>query len=122
MTRKEVLALYKKQFKRWVYMIEHFGWKLSVVYCDSYEEMPEDSTEEAVAYTRSMFRYLEASVFVNLKKSENFSEHAVEAVVIHELVHLLVSPLQEDNGVVPLEYTVTAIARVLQGLRSEHGK
>ena len=122
MTRKEILALYKKQFKRWSYMIEHYGWKLTVCYCDSIEDMPEEASEGCAGYTLMRFKYLDATIYINLKVSENQPEHEIEYVVIHELVHLLTSPMMESSESTPVEYTVTSIARVLQGLRSEHGK
>ena len=122
MTRKEILALYKKQFKRWSYMIEHYGWKLTVCYCDGTEDMPDNASYGSCGYTEMQFKYLEATVYINLRASENFSEHQIEYVVIHELVHLLTSPMMESSESTPVEYTVTSIARVLQGLRSGHGK
>lgn len=118
MTCKETIAEYKRQFKRWTYMIEHYGWKLTVCYCDSIEDMPPGSTFEANACTIANFKYLEATIYVNLKQSEGIDEHGIEYIVIHELVHLLVSPLQESSETTPLEYTVTSIARIMQGLRA----
>ena len=117
MSRKETLALYKKQFKRWVYMVEHYGWKLTIVYCDGLEDMPDGASYNTAGWTDTSFRYLEATIHINLKVSENFSEHDIEYVVIHELVHLLTSPMMESSESTPVEYTVTSIARILQGLR-----
>ena len=117
MTRKETLALYKKHFKRWAYMIEHYGWKLTVCYCDGYEDMPDNASFGCQGYTETQFKYLEAAVYINLKASENLSDTQIEYTVIHELVHLLTSPMMESSESTPVEYTVTSIARILQGLR-----
>ena len=117
MTKNETMRLFKKHFKRWVYMIEHYGWKLTLYYCDSIEDMPERFDSECGAGTIAKFPYLEAAIYVNLKKSADLDEAEIEYIVVHELVHLLVSPLQESNEVTPLEYTVTSLARIIQGLR-----
>jgi hypothetical protein len=118
MTKTEVVRMFGKQFKRWKYMIEHYGWRLTVCYHDSAEDMPEDSGYETCAITVTNFRYLEATIHVNLKRCEDLGEHDIEYVVIHELTHLLVSPLQESSEATPLEYTVTCISRIFQGLRN----
>ena len=107
-----------KQFRRWVYMVKAYGWKLTVLYHSCGEDMPADASAECCACTLMDFKYLEASVHVNLKMCEDLDEHKLEYIVIHELTHLLVSPLQESSEITPLEYTVTSIARILQGLRT----
>ena len=118
MNRKETLALYKKHFKRWAYMVEHYGWKLTVCYCDCIEDMPDDASYGCAGYTTMRFKYLDATIYINLKVSEDVDEHEIEYVVIHELVHLLTSPMMESSESTPVEYTVTSIARILQGLRA----
>lgn len=118
MTSAETIRAFKKHFKRWTYMIKHYGWKLTVCYCDGADEMPAEATLEANAYTETNFKYLDAFVYVNVRKNCSLSDSEIEYVVIHELTHLLVSPLQESNEITPLEYTVTSIARILQGLRN----
>ena len=115
-TTKERL---QEQFDRWAYMIEHYGWKLTVTYCDSVEDMPDDFTYEATAGTHHHFKYLEATIYVNLHRCEGLDDECIEYLVIHELVHLLVSPLQESSDVTPLEYTVTSLARIIKGLRNK---
>lgn len=98
-------------------MIEHYGWKLTVRYVDSLDDMPDGTSSDCAASTTADFKYLEAVITVNLKRCNDMKEKEIEYVVVHELVHLLVSPLQESSEITPLEYTVTTIARILQGLR-----
>jgi hypothetical protein len=117
MTKNETMRLFRKHFKRWVYMVEHYGWRLITVYHDSVEDMPEGTDILSVACAESNFKYLEATIHVNLRNAESEKEKRIEYFVIHELTHLLLSPLQESCESTPLEYTVTSIARILQGLR-----
>ena len=107
---------FQKQFERWTYMIEHYGWKLTVYYCDSTEDMPDDH-KECNACSIHSFQYLEASIYVNLRKCKDLDDEEIEYIVIHELTHLLVAPLQESSETTPLEYTVTTLARIIKGLR-----
>lgn len=118
MTRTETLTLLKKHFHRWTYMVEHYGWKWTVYYHDSGEDMPADSSPECAAITTSDFKYLEAVIHVNLKRCEDMDEAQIEYICVHELVHLLVSPLCESSEDTPKEYTVTTIAGIMQGLRN----
>jgi len=117
MTNAEVLRVFKRQFKRWTYMVKHYGWKLTMYYYDCHEDMPKEAGEDCIGYTVINFKYLEAVIYINLKKGHDMDEKEIEYVVIHELTHLLVSPLQESSEITPLEYTVTSIARIFQGLR-----
>ena len=96
-------------------MVEHYGWKLTVCYCDSSEDMPPDASEGCAGYTVMRFKYLDATIYINLKATQD--EHEIEYIVIHELCHLLTSPMMESSESTPVEYTVTTIARIIQGLR-----
>lgn len=116
MGKKNVMAELKPLFEYWSYMVAGLGWKLSVVYHDSYEDMPEGTSTTAVAYTTCEFKYLDAVIHVNLRLAKDLKKDDLVYVVIHELVHLLVSPLVESSEVTPHEYTVTTIARIIQGL------
>lgn len=99
-------------------MVKHYGWRLTVHYCDSMEDMPEEfQTESCAAGTVVHFKYLEASMYVNLRMCVHMNEEEIEYVVVHELTHLLVAPLQESSESTPLEYTVTSLARIFMGLR-----
>ena len=117
MTSAEVLKIFKRQFKRWSYMVERYGWAYTVYYHNSSEDMPEQFNYECAAGTTVDFKYLHASIHVNLRQCVDLDEHEIEYIAIHELTHLLVSPLQESSEPTPLEYTVTSIARIFQGLR-----
>ncbi len=118
MKSSETLRLFKKHFKRWSYMVEHYGWAYTVYYHNSAEDMPEQFNYVCAAGTTADFKYLHASIHVNLRQCMNSDEHEIEYIIIHELIHLLISPLQVDEDI-PKEYTVTTLARIMQGLRNQ---
>jgi hypothetical protein len=119
MNNTETLKIFKRQFKRWTYMVAHYGWKLTTYYYDSAEDMPKEAGADCIGLTVSNFKYLEGCIYINLKKANDLTESEIEYVVIHELTHLLVSPLAESADITPLEYTVTSLARIMQGLRND---
>jgi predicted SprT family Zn-dependent metalloprotease len=49
-----------------------------------------------------------------LRKIENYTDEEIESLVIHELCHFLVAPMQSNKN--NSEITVTMIARILKGL------
>lgn len=122
MKSSEALKILKREIKWWSYMVKHYGWKVTTMYYDSKEDMPDGAGEKCVGYTVCDFKYLEATIHINLKMASCLSEDELEYVAAHELVHLLVSPLVESSDTTPHEYTVTTIARILCGLRNANKK
>lgn len=105
-------------FDNWEWIVTHYGWKFDVHYCDGHTDMPGSATAEGAMITFANFKYLKANIYVNLDVCGNdLSDGTLEEFVVHELTHLLVSPIDEDVAETPLEYTVTSIARVFLGLR-----
>lgn len=92
-----------------------------VVLVDEQKDMPEGTSENAAASTHCDFKYLEATITINVTKLVDVPEKTIEYVVIHEFVHLLLDPIDSCDGIVPLEYTVTTIARLMQELRNAGG-
>jgi hypothetical protein len=116
---KKTLAIFRRQFKRWGYMVKSYGWKYTVKYFTASEDMPDGSDAKTGAITKWSFKYLDATISVNLNTCMWMNEDEIEEMVIHELTHLLVSPLMESSETTPLEYTVTTISRILKGLRKD---
>jgi hypothetical protein len=103
-------------------MVRSYGWKYTVKYFTASEDMPDGSDAKTGAITKWNFKYLDATISVNLNTCSGMDEDEIEEIVIHELTHLLVSPLMESSEITPLEYTVTSIARIFQGLRQTPSK
>ena len=114
MTHNEAVRRLKKQVKRWLYFVKHWGWKVTLFYCDGYEEMPEEADTTTTAITYCNWNYLEGCVYFNTRLVKD-DEDEIEALVVHELSHFLVSPMQTDKRNV--EIAVSMIARTLTGLR-----
>ena len=109
--------LFNRFFKKWSDIVDKYGWEVSVVYCFCVEDMPESLSYSCNAGTFSTFKYLEATIYVNLRRSEGLSPEKIEYIVVHELVHLLINPIQLDSVPIDgIEYVVTTIARALLGV------
>ena len=113
MTRAEIKKKLRSRFKKWSYLVEHWGWKFDVYYCDSQEDMPQPG-EYADAITFMRWEYLEGSIYFNMKKLESKDDDELEYLVIHELSHFLLSPLQTSKN--NLEISATMVARTIKGL------
>lgn len=120
---KRIKLMLKQQVERWSYLATSFGWKVTFYYCQPWELgiVPSVSADDVWAGVASgSWQYLRGHIYFNLNvmAEQNYQDTPaeVEAVVVHELVHLLLMPLQEsaDNK----EYTTETIARVLLGLRN----
>lgn len=115
MTTDRAMKLIKKYIKKWEYMVTHWGWKFNVNYCECYDDMPTEASEHTDAITFMIWNYLEGSIFFNLKRMARHDEEDIESVVIHELSHFLLAPVQTDAD--NLELAVTMVARTINGLR-----
>jgi len=106
-------------FKKWEWIVVKWGWKFDVNYCDCVEDMPEKASYRAAGITFCDWQYLEADIYINVKIASELSDEKIEYIVLHELTHLLLSPMQDtiDN----VEMCATTIARVIK-MASMKGK
>lgn len=112
MTKKQKRAMkrIKKVVEDWKWIVTRYGWQFDVYYCRA-DEYPDEVSEGGTGIVYSQFQYLEGSIYFNLDKMKRFDERRIEDIVVHELVHLLLRPLQESEDNV--EYTTQSVARVL---------
>lgn len=89
----------------------HFEWVREYAYHDSKDR------HNVGAETKSMWQYREATITFYLEKLAAFTKEEREEVVIHELSHVLVSPIEDlgdDNASQMTEYTTTMVAKAVQ--------
>jgi len=114
MTPGETTKKLKKYFRNWQWMVSHWGWKFSMNTCESFDDMPQEADENTDAISFFNWPYLEGSIFFNLKRMANKTDDEIEEVVIHELCHFFVAPMQRNKN--DVEITVTMMSRTLKGL------
>ena len=115
-TTKEKLRGY---FKDWEWLVTGYGWKFDVEYNKGFRDMPSTSGAETAMVTFANYKYLRAHIYVNLDNCDDGTKDEVlEEWVVHELVHLLLDPIDEDANEKLLEYTTTSIARLFLGARN----
>jgi len=109
MTDTEKIRYY---FAKWEWFVIKWGWRFDVNYCESYEDMPSDASYSAAALAFSEWQYLTAQIYINIKKVSTMNDSDIEYMVVHELTHLLLAPMQDsvDNE----EMSATTIARIIK--------
>jgi len=98
-----------KFIDKWSWIVTSYGWKFDVCYCDTTQDMPRKSNDNAVAITYPQFPYLMGTIYFSLEKVKEVDDIYLEEIVVHELTHLLVSPMHSDLE----EYAVTTISRLI---------
>ena len=114
MTPDEATEKLRKYFHDWEWIVSHWGWKFSMNTCEGFDDMPDEADESTDAISFFNWPYLEGSIFFNLKKIAKKDDEEIEGIVIHELCHFLLAPMQRDKR--DTEISVTMIARTLKGL------
>lgn len=115
MDEKTVRKL-RKYVRRWSWFVEAWGYKFDVFYCEGHDDMPSEAREHTDAITFTRWRYMEGEIHFNVKRMARHDDDRIEEIVVHELVHFLVAPVQESRNNV--EISTTMIARSLKGARN----
>ena len=124
LTRKEA----RKQERRikkivgfWVKPLGLLWWqRIDINYYDSSEEFIKDNGElETVMRTTCDWTRLWAEIDVNLPAVKRTKDEALEYMILHELAHVMVSPMQRRKKGDVEEFTVTRLAQAFLWLRDE---
>lgn len=81
-----------------------------------YERERADQSPDTVGMTTSNWQYRTGDITFFLPTCSEINDDKLEEAVVHELTHILVSPLQDlsdDRARDITEFTVTSIARAL---------
>lgn len=109
-------AKIKRYFSNWEWLVTHFGWKFDVHYSNGYSDMPSSATAGTAMITFPQYDYLKGNIYVNLDVCED-QEEMLEEFVVHEIVHMLLSPMGDGAPEKLVEYTTTSIARLFLSLK-----
>jgi len=111
---------------RWVHRFGLDTWKLHVSYERDGDEFSPSRRDGPVrsfvsAHTVTNWKYMEATLTFNCKALSDQSHEEVEAVVVHELTHILIAELREevDDWLAHEERTVTMLTRAFLTTRNE---
>lgn len=98
--------------------LEPPGWDIDHVFIEG----PLANDDDAMAETKAEWRYHQATIRWSLKAAASQEEKYIEGTVVHELVHCLISGMEEhlrteeegkDWQNATCEWTVDAIARAI---------
>ena len=89
MTRAETKRLINKYFKWWMHWLGLGYQTIKLVYVDYWE-----GDLDCDALCESSWRYMESTITFNLKNLQTFSEKEIEAVVVHEFMHVFLNEMR----------------------------
>jgi hypothetical protein len=115
--RNKNLARIRRAFKRWEFVVTHWGWKFTVVYCDGLDDMPSGTSANTTACTVADWQYLKATIYVNLTACADETDDEIETTVIHEFMHMLIDPLYDNNKRNEMDYIATVLSRTIFGMK-----
>lgn len=118
MTAEQAREIMQGYIDDWAYLVTSYGWKFDVVWCPNGHGMPGDTSRWCVGYTSTYHQYLSATIYFNLYLCAQKSKEELEEILVHELTHLLLAPMQADNSADNTERCTTMVSRLLVGLRN----
>lgn len=91
----------KKCFDRWTYRLGLRWWEVNITYYSEPDEIVHrfrtDGDKVCVAFTDVDWIYSRAYIHVNLPRLMDQDEGEIERIVVHELMHVLVNEMREDE-------------------------
>jgi phenylalanyl-tRNA synthetase beta subunit len=90
----------RKAALKWITPMGLGWWRIHLTYYDDPQEIARDFERDgaitlAIAYAD--WRYMEATIKFNLLELANYNKSRIEDVVVHELCHILVSEMHQDD-------------------------
>lgn len=97
----EAKQLIKKYLDKWMTPLGLMWWKTTVVYYDDPAEIIKhfrtDDNMLVLAVTFADWKYMEATIEINLPAWTSLEERDIEECVVHELMHILVNEMREGE-------------------------
>lgn len=90
-------------FEKWAWLVHEFGWRLDLTWDrESYRPPEGDKPDVLVQFTaHATWRYLRANIEIftpSIDLDDPRCVENLETCVIHELMHVLVSEMREDEA------------------------
>lgn len=99
MTKQELI---KAAFDKWIVRLGLAWWDIEIVYYDDPMEIINrfrqiETGEMVPATVTAQWMYADAKISINLPTFEYIEDDKIERVVVHELVHILVNEMREED-------------------------
>lgn len=118
-SRKKTEKLIKKYFDWWATELGLRQYRFNRYFCTTKEWSRDDS---CAAYVVSDWRYQQASIYFNIEQARMMYNDEVEEVVVHELCHVLINEIQDDEHMDHVERVTTQLARAYIWVRNQAKK
>lgn len=117
-SEKKTIAILREYFKWWINWTGLGWWRVDILFIKDRKEFTVDKNREQTMVCIADWRYLTATIRVNLQSARERKRYDLERTVVHELVHILVNELDVgDTG--HNERTVTQLTKAFFWVRDQ---
>jgi len=110
------LKTIQKLFDLWTYRLGLKWWEINIHYIEDPQTIIDTfritDNEIVVAKTFADWKYMTANIYVNLPSIITMHKYTVERIIVHELVHVLVNEMRE-NDINHEERVVTSLTKAV---------
>jgi len=111
--------LFDEAIDKWIPKLGLEWWIIKCDYCDSHKFIEIEDSKTAVAFCHVNWEYMNVTIRVNKDHLEDEKESNIETIVVHELMHVLLNEMRDDdcNSISHEERVATVLAKAF--LRNE---
>jgi hypothetical protein len=112
----------KAAFAKWMKPLGVLWWNIEIVYFDDPKKIKKlfekDEDKLVLAKTYVEWKYMDATIGINVPAFKDLSDDEIERAVVHELLHVLVNEMREKE-VHHEERVVTTLTKAFFWVRND---
>jgi hypothetical protein len=94
---------------KWTKKLGLEWWVITCHYCDSHKFIEIENDKNALACCHVNWPYMTATIRVNKDHLADEKENNIETIVVHELMHILLNEMRDDEDTIDHEERVATI-------------
>lgn len=92
----------RKLFAKWLEPLGLLWWEIDIGYYSDYDRCRQlfttsNANRDTVMIVDASWKYMEATIDVNLQRTSKTNDKKLEKIIVHELTHILVNEMREKG-------------------------